>query len=289
MITKEQHGNCSKEASNKDCEGAKKSESDTLNSFDPGGKDGSCTTMSKISEVNVRTDNNGPAKGQASNKIHSELTTFVDKSEPKGEKTKQVDNDTIELSKMSITGVGNGTTMKNTNSHAQPPLLSSAIPGVQEPKHDMSDNITTGPNKDENRATPGLCTHNTANPSSTNDTTTSIQQSKTSSGPRPNKRYSFSRLPLLFERATPSYFTPRFDSRVLEEQYWKSTFPQTTRRFQLGLIYLLFLTMALSIYFPAGQRPDWPVFLGLTLGTVSIVAGMLGKLTFIKNKYFKTL
>ena len=287
MITKEQHGNCSKEAASKNCEGAKKSESDTSNSFDPGGKDSSCTTMSKISEVNVRTDSNGPAKGQASNKIHSELTTFVDKSEPKGEKTKQGDNDAIELSKISITGVGNGTTTKNANSHAQPPLLSSVTPGVQEPKHDILDNMTTTSNKDENRTTPGLSTQNNANPSSTNDTTTSIQQFKTSSSPRPSGRSSFSRLPLLFERATPSYFTPRFDSRVLEEQYWKSTFPQTTRRFQLGLIYLLFLTMALSIYFPAGQRPDWPVFLGLTLGTVSIVAGMLGNLMVVKNKNLK--
>ena len=118
---------------------------------------------------------------------------------------------------------------------------------------------------------------NTNESHTTEDATASILKPKGSSRTRFDERKSFGQLPLLFERATPSYFTPRFDSRVLEEQYWKSSFPRTTRRFQLGLIYLLFLTIALSIYFPAGQRPTWPVFLGLTLGTVSIVAGMLGQ------------
>ena len=281
MITKEQHGNCSKETANKDCEGAKKSDSDTLNSFDPGGKESSSTNMSKISELNNRTDNNGEAKGQASNKIHSELTTFTDKSEPKGEKTKQEVNDTIELSKVSSPGVRNGTTMTNTQSHSQPPPNSSVIQLDQDPQHDLSDNNAIECHKGGNGATPGLMVQNTVNPASTNDPTTTVQSPKTSLGSRLSEMNTFSRFPLLFERATPSYFTPRFDSRVLEEQYWKSTFPQTTRRFQLGLIYLLFLTMALSIYFPAGQRPAWPIFLGLTLGTVSIVAGLLGNVIFI--------
>jgi hypothetical protein len=232
--------------------------------------------MSKISELNIRTDNNGQAKGQASNKIHSELTTFTDKSEPKGEKTKQEATDTIELSRVSNPGVSNGTTMNNTQSHSQPPPNSSVIQLDQEPQHDLSDNNAIECHKDGNGA---------VNPSAANDPTTTVQATKISPGSRLRGRNSFNRLPLLFERATPSYFTPRFDSRVLEEQYWKSTFPQTTRRFQLGLIYLLFLTMALSIYFPAGQRPDWPVFLGLTLGTVTIVAGMLGNVILLNKKY----
>ena len=138
----------------------------------------------------------------------------------------------------------------------------------------MSDTTAINCNKDENGKTPGpKMAKSAVNNHSSDDTSTPIENSSR----RGVSRLSiFSRLPLLFERATPSYFTPRFDSRVLEEQYWKSTFPRTTRRFQLGLIYLLFLTIALSVYFPAGQRPTWPAFLGLTLGTVSIVAGMLG-------------
>ena len=48
-------------------------------------------------------------------------------------------------------------------------------------------------------------------------------------------------------------WNPKFDSFILEEQYWKSTFPRTTIRFQFGLLYLLLLLIGLAIYFPAKQ------------------------------------
>ena len=60
-------------------------------------------------------------------------------------------------------------------------------------------------------------------------------------------------------------WNPKFDSFILEEQYWKSTFPRTTIRFQFGLIYLLVLELGLTIYFPAKQTPLWPYFLGVNL------------------------
>ena len=37
--------------------------------------------------------------------------------------------------------------------------------------------------------------------------------------------------------------THRFDSDILEGQYWRSTFPRTTRRFQLGLFYILIMCL----------------------------------------------
>lgn len=88
--------------------------------------------------------------------------------------------------------------------------------------------------------------------------------------PRPVSRW-----PLLFERAAPSWWNPRFDSSILEEQYWKSTFPRTTRRFQFGLVYLLILTLCLCIYFPAMNTPSWPYYLGFGIGVIFLLVGVL--------------
>ena len=61
----------------------------------------------------------------------------------------------------------------------------------------------------------------------------------------------------------------RFDSDILEGQYWRSTFPRTTRRFQLGLSYLLLACLVWAVYFPATATPHWYIFLScsLALGT----------------------
>jgi len=76
--------------------------------------------------------------------------------------------------------------------------------------------------------------------------------------------------PALFERAATSWWNPRFDSDILEGQYWRSTFPRTTRRFQLGLSYLLMLCLVWAIYFPTVATPHWYIFLSgsVSLGTV---------------------
>jgi len=76
--------------------------------------------------------------------------------------------------------------------------------------------------------------------------------------------------PTLFERAATSWWNPRFDSDILEGQYWRSTFPRTTRRFQLGLSYLLMLCLVWAIYFPSIATPHWYIFLSgsVSLGTI---------------------
>ena len=268
MITKEQHGNCGTETATKDHETAQKSDSEAMNGFDPGGKTNISSNMSQTPKQNIPTEINGQSPGHHPNKIHSELTMATNHSEVKGEKSKQIEDDTIELSNIPKSDIN------NTQRTSESVPNSSVIQIEPDPQQKLSDNQSSDLTEEDNENKPTAET--TTESRSTEDPAASILKPKSSSSNRFGERRSFGQLPLLFERATPSYFTPRFDSRVLEEQYWKSSFPRTTRRFQLGLIYLLFLTIALSIYFPAGQRPTWPVFLGLTLGTVSIVAGMLG-------------
>ena len=272
MIAKEQHGNCGKETENKDYETAQKSDSEAMNGFDPGGKGNSNANMSQTTKQNIPTEINGQTHGQHLDKIHSELTIASNNSDDRGEKSKQIENDSIELSNITKSDVNNHSTINTqSTSHSNP--KSSVIQIEPSPQQKLSENQSLDV-IEENGNTPAA--HNPTKSCSTEDAVSKTLRPKAALRNRFGDRRSFGQLPLLFERATPSYFTPRFDSRVLEEQYWKSSFPRTTRRFQLGLIYLLFLTIALSIYFPAGQRPTWPVFLGLTLGTVSIVAGMLG-------------
>lgn len=67
--------------------------------------------------------------------------------------------------------------------------------------------------------------------------------------------------PLLFERAAPSWWNPRFDSSILEDQYWKSTLPRTTRRFQFGLSYVLILILLLAGYFATMKTRHWHILL----------------------------
>lgn len=56
-------------------------------------------------------------------------------------------------------------------------------------------------------------------------------------------------IPLLFERAGKQWWKPEFDSPLLETQYLASLRPRNTRRFQLGLIYILLLSFVMAIYY----------------------------------------
>ena len=91
--------------------------------------------------------------------------------------------------------------------------------------------------------------------------------------------------PLLFERAAPTWWHPQFDSPILEQQYWQSTLPRTTRRFQFGLVYLLLVALALCIYFPVMGTPHWPVFLGLGCAILLVVVMVLGLTAFLPSLY----
>jgi len=95
--------------------------------------------------------------------------------------------------------------------------------------------------------------------------------------------------PALFERAATSWWNPRFDSDILEGQYWRSTFPRTTRRFQLGLSYLLMLCLVWAIYFPTVATPHWYIFLSgsVSLGTVVFCMFLVTCSPFYSENCFK--
>ena len=58
-----------------------------------------------------------------------------------------------------------------------------------------------------------------------------------------------------------------------------STMPRTTRRFQFGLIYLLFISAVFSVYFPAMQTRNWGLFLCISLG-ILVTTAMTLTVTF---------
>lgn len=65
---------------------------------------------------------------------------------------------------------------------------------------------------------------------------------------------------LLFHRASPFWWIPRFDSDILEGQYWRSTFPQIRLRFQLALLYIFIVSLSWCVYFSAVTIHHWLAF-----------------------------
>ncbi|UYV64321.1 ADCY9 [Cordylochernes scorpioides] len=83
-------------------------------------------------------------------------------------------------------------------------------------------------------------------------------------------------LPPLFERASKTWWNPKFDSSILEDQYRKSTFTQTRKRFQFALLYLLVNAGATCLYVGLSRSPSWVVF-GPVLGFLLVaLASLLG-------------
>ncbi|XP_033218481.1 adenylate cyclase type 9 [Belonocnema kinseyi] len=57
-------------------------------------------------------------------------------------------------------------------------------------------------------------------------------------------------LPVPFERAAPrSWWNPKFDSEILEEQFKRSAFPQIRLRFRYALAYILLVSLSWLVYF----------------------------------------
>lgn len=82
--------------------------------------------------------------------------------------------------------------------------------------------------------------------------------------------------PILFERASGSWWNPKFDSEALEDEQWKSYFPQTRKRFQYALFYIIIACVAWCIYFGTARTSEWIYFLGGTLALLGFVALILG-------------
>ncbi|XP_065336913.1 adenylate cyclase type 9 isoform X2 [Cloeon dipterum] len=91
-------------------------------------------------------------------------------------------------------------------------------------------------------------------------------------------------LPTLFERASDTWWDPRFDSEVLEGQFWRSSFPQIRERFQLCLAYLFLGSLLWMGYFGVVRTPHWLVILPV-LGLVLLMLAAAFALS--RNQHFQ--
>ena len=94
------------------------------------------------------------------------------------------------------------------------------------------------------------------------------EQTQTPTSTRPH------RTPVLFERASGSWWNPKFDSPILEEELQRHYFPHTRRRFQYALVYIIVACVAWAAFFGGAKlSPRWVYFLGgaLALAAVAVV------------------
>lgn len=69
-----------------------------------------------------------------------------------------------------------------------------------------------------------------------------------------SKRKNKHRLPILFERAARTWWDPKFDSELLENQHWRTSSPQVRQRFQYALGYILLTAVSWCAYFAFTAR-----------------------------------
>ncbi|XP_046394106.1 adenylate cyclase type 9 [Ischnura elegans] len=80
-----------------------------------------------------------------------------------------------------------------------------------------------------------------------------------------------------FERSADfSWWNPRFDSEILEGQFWRSSFPQVIFRFRSALVFVMVICLTLGAYMAACSAPRWPILLGGLLGAVFMAGLLLG-------------
>ncbi|XP_014480144.1 PREDICTED: adenylate cyclase type 9 [Dinoponera quadriceps] len=87
-------------------------------------------------------------------------------------------------------------------------------------------------------------------------------------------------LPVPFERAAPrSWWNPRFDSEILEEQYRRSAFPQIRLRFRYALTYILLVSLSWLAYFVIigieNDTSTWPAIAAVLSVVGAMVAAVL--------------
>ncbi|XP_011872784.1 PREDICTED: adenylate cyclase type 9 [Vollenhovia emeryi] len=97
-------------------------------------------------------------------------------------------------------------------------------------------------------------------------------------------------LPVPFERAAPrSWWNPRFDSEILEEQFRRSAFPQIRLRFRYALTYILLVSLSWLVYFVIigieNDTSTWTALAGV-FGIVGVLASAVLYLTH--TDYYKS-
>ncbi|CAH1266798.1 ADCY9 [Branchiostoma lanceolatum] len=106
------------------------------------------------------------------------------------------------------------------------------------------------------------------------------------SSSRRGSRAGVRRRLLLFERASGSWWDPKFDSRHLEEELQRCQLPATRKRFRYALCYIATACLVWMIYFAAvgvmnqqANYQNWPAFVGGSVVFLVICIVLLG-LTF---------
>lgn len=106
-----------------------------------------------------------------------------------------------------------------------------------------------------------------------------------SSGSRKSRRLC----PKLFDRASGSWWNPKFDSSLIEKEFKESSFPQIRRRFRYALCYILLACVVWMIYIGilAGVTDicsNWWVYL-VAIGVLIVVCALL--ILFTKSNLYK--
>ncbi|XP_034175525.2 adenylyl cyclase 13E isoform X1 [Osmia lignaria lignaria] len=87
-------------------------------------------------------------------------------------------------------------------------------------------------------------------------------------------------LPVPFERAASrSWWNPKFDSEILEEQFKRSAFPQIRLRFRYALTYILLVSLSWLAYFiiigTEYNTTTWPAIAAIFITVGIMVSGVL--------------
>ena len=130
-------------------------------------------------------------------------------------------------------------------------------------------------------------THNSSSQyTSTKDTESEGVELTTPHANSVNKSPSstISRRPALFERASKSWWDPKFDSKILEDHLWKSYFPQTRRRFQYTLIFVAIACIAWIVFFCLMKGEHWIEF---TAGSGALFVAIVIITLFTKTRFYE--
>ena len=78
--------------------------------------------------------------------------------------------------------------------------------------------------------------------------------------------------PVMFERASKSWWNPKFDSDTLEKEYKHRSDPQLQRRFRYALIYVIFSCVVWCLFFLARRVEPWLNYvIGVVVLTVFVI------------------
>ena len=85
---------------------------------------------------------------------------------------------------------------------------------------------------------------------------------------------------LMFERASKNWWSPQFDSAILESQHEKNYFQLYRRRFRSALVYVIIVSLAWAVFFAVMSRDYWMAYLSGAVVVAILTAVVLG-FTFV--------